>query len=118
MCRLELRSLPDAARLLDPPAPRPVRATGAESVSGEPGPAARGSGRLLHAALDRAADGADGDRALARHRPGRAARDAAPGSRIHGAGPGVEPGAGAGGDPEAQRRDRLAAVRHDDLLQL
>src|SRR3974390_2268866 len=73
---------------LRPQAPRRVRARRHQGLQREPGAAARGRGRLLRAALDRAAPHPPGHRALQPHGRGGAARDALAGARVRGAGEG------------------------------
>ena len=97
---------------------RAVRLVGAEGLSRQPGPAAGGSGRLLRAAVDRAAADPGGHRALAPDRPARAARHHRPLPRMAGAGAVERDRPRARPLPRQPGRRRLGRARHDDLLQL
>src|SRR5437764_5469328 len=101
-----------------PASPLGVRLADDQGLQGEPGAAARRRGRVLRAALDRAVADPDGDRADALHRPGRAAGDAQPISRVARAEPVEGDRRRARPFPGQEERRRLAAARDDDLLQL
>ena len=112
-------------RLIGPAAQHVLRHPGAfalqtlKALQGQPGPAARRRGGVLRAAVDRAAADPDRDRAVAADRPGASCwpRSAATSSGWCRASRGAIV-ARARQLPRAPRRARLAAARHDALLQL
>ena len=101
-----------------PARPGRLRLAHAESVPRQPGPAAGRRGGVLRAALDRAVADPDRDRAVARDRPGRAARHAGPLPRMADARPVARDRARAGQLSRSPRADRLGARHHDAVLQL